>query len=72
MEAMKIDRTTTIRAELKTMVTESTKAAVKDVRAEMKDYMANKPPHQTPHQEIMQDTKQQGSLHQIHHMAYHS
>eukprot|EP00957_Ditylum_brightwellii_P209417 15361684-Ditylum_brightwellii.AAC.1 len=41
MEAMKIDLTTPLRAELKTMVTESTKAAVKDIRAEMKDYMKN-------------------------------
>jgi hypothetical protein len=42
MEAMKTDLTTTLRKELKTMVTESTKAAVEDVRAEMKDYMTNK------------------------------
>eukprot|EP00957_Ditylum_brightwellii_P030773 2332031-Ditylum_brightwellii.AAC.1 len=41
MEAMKIDLTTTLRAKLKTIVTESTKAAVKDIRAEMKDYMMN-------------------------------
>eukprot|EP00957_Ditylum_brightwellii_P086350 6570763-Ditylum_brightwellii.AAC.1 len=41
MEAMKIDLTITLRKELKTMVTELTKAAVKDVRAEMKDYMTN-------------------------------
>eukprot|EP00957_Ditylum_brightwellii_P173605 13217482-Ditylum_brightwellii.AAC.1 len=44
MEAMKIDLTITLRKELKTMVTESTKAAVENVRAEMKDYMKNKPP----------------------------
>eukprot|EP00957_Ditylum_brightwellii_P039441 2983733-Ditylum_brightwellii.AAC.1 len=41
MEAMKIDLTTTLRKKLQTMVTKSTKAAVKDVRAEMKDYMTN-------------------------------
>eukprot|EP00957_Ditylum_brightwellii_P193831 14759792-Ditylum_brightwellii.AAC.1 len=41
MEAMKIDLTTTLRVELKTVVTELTKAAVKNVRVEMKDYMKN-------------------------------
>eukprot|EP00957_Ditylum_brightwellii_P116768 8906846-Ditylum_brightwellii.AAC.1 len=41
MEAMKLDLTTTLRAEFKTMVTESTKAAVEDVRAEIKDCMKN-------------------------------